>query len=127
MSFYLFFLGGVLGGLLGGMGMGGGTALIPLFTIFLGVGQRTAQGINLISFLPMSAAALFVHAKSGLLETHEILPLAFPALVLSALSSFAAGILPQSVLKTAFGIFLVVLSLFRLKKALFSRHIRKPE
>lgn len=125
MSFYLFFLSGVLGGLLGGMGMGGGTALIPLLTIFLGVEQRTAQGINLISFLPMSAAALLVHARSGLLEPQKILPLAIPALVLSALASFAAGALPQSVLKTAFGIFLVILSVFRLKNALFSRRARK--
>ena len=37
MSFYLFFLCGVLGGVLGGMGMGGGTALIPLLTLYLGV------------------------------------------------------------------------------------------
>ncbi len=127
MSFYLFFLCGVAGGLLGGMGMGGGTALIPLLTIFLGVRQRTAQGINLISFLPMSAAALFVHAKSGLLETREILPLAIPALLLGALSSLVAGLLPQTVLKTSFGLFLVILSLFRLKNALFSRRVRKTE
>lgn len=127
MSFYLFFLCGVAGGLLGGMGMGGGTALIPLLTIFLGVRQRTAQGINLISFLPMSAAALFVHAKSGLLETREILPLAIPALLLGALSSLVAGFLPQTVLKTSFGLFLVILSLFRLKNALFSRRVRKTE
>ncbi len=127
MSFYLFFLSGAIGGLLGGMGMGGGTALIPLLTIFLGVEQRTAQGINLISFLPMSAAALFVHAKSGLLEPKEILPLALPALLLSALSSLLAGALPQTVLRTSFGLFLVILSVFRLKNALFSHPVRKTE
>lgn len=127
MSFYLFFLCGVAGGLLGGMGMGGGTATIPLLTIFLGVEQGTAQGINLISFLPMSAAALFVHAKSGLLEKQKILPLAIPALLLSALSSLLAGVLPQSVLRTSFGLFLVILSVFRLKNALFSRRARKTE
>ena len=68
MSFYLFFLCGVLGGVLGGMGMGGGTALIPLLTLLLGVPQAAAQGVNLLSFFPMAALALTVHAKNGLLK-----------------------------------------------------------
>ena len=68
MSFYLLVLCGFAGGVLGGMGMGGGTALIPLLTIFLGLPQTVAQGINLISFLPMSLLALSVHFKNGLLK-----------------------------------------------------------
>ena len=37
MAFFLFFLCGIAGGVLGGMGMGGGTALIPLLTVLCGV------------------------------------------------------------------------------------------
>ena len=54
MSFLVFLVCGVCGGVLGGMGMGGGTLLIPLLTIFCGVEQGIAQGVNLLSFLPMS-------------------------------------------------------------------------
>ena len=68
MSFYLFFACGLLGGILGGMGMGGGTALIPLLTLLCGVTQTAAQGVNLLSFFPMAALALSVHAKNGLLQ-----------------------------------------------------------
>ena len=65
MQYFLFSLFGFLGGVLGGMGMGGGTVLIPLLTVFLNVGQKTAQAINLIAFSPMAAVALFVHFKNG--------------------------------------------------------------
>ena len=52
MSFYLYFLAGIAGGIPGGMGMGGGTALIPLLVLLCGAEQGVAQGINLLSFLP---------------------------------------------------------------------------
>ena len=68
MSFLIFLLCGIAGGVLGGMGMGGGTLLIPLLTAVCGVKQTAAQGVNLLCFLPMSAVALAVHAKSGLLK-----------------------------------------------------------
>ena len=117
MSFYLFFLCGVLGGVLGGMGMGGGTALIPLLTLFLGVPQAAAQGVNLISFFPMAALALSVHTKNGLLKKERLLFLVLPALVLSAAAALLAAHLPALLLRRAFGSFLVALSLFRLASA----------
>ncbi|HJA01756.1 MAG TPA: TSUP family transporter [Candidatus Gallimonas gallistercoris] len=117
MSFYLFFLCGVLGGVLGGMGMGGGTALIPLLTLFLGVPQAAAHGVNLLSFFPMAALALSVHAKNGLLKKEGLPFLVLPALVLSAAAALLAAHLPALLLRRAFGSFLVALSLFRLASA----------
>ena len=119
MSFYLFLLCGAAGGLLGGMGMGGGTALIPLLTLFCGVEQRAAQGVNLLSFLPMSAAALFVHRRDGLLQREGVLSFALPALVASFAFSLAAARLPSAVLRAGFGCFLMILGIFRLGKSVF--------
>lgn len=119
MSFYVFFLCGILGGLLGGMGMGGGTALIPLLTLFCGVEQGVAQGVNLLSFLPMSLFALAVHRRQGLVKIHEALSVALPALLTSALFSILSGLIPPAPLKLSFGVFLIVLSLLRLRSALF--------
>lgn len=101
------------------MGLGGGTALIPLLTLFCGVEQGVAQGVNLLAFLPMSAAALAVHARAGLLERGEALPYALSALLVSAASSFAAARLPSAVLRFGFGCFLTILAVFRLKKSIF--------
>ena len=98
MAFLLLILCGFAGGLLGGMGMGGGTALIPLLTLF-GVGQAAAQGVNLLSFLPMAARALAVHAKAGLLRGRGLFPLVLPALRFSALGSLRAAYLPADALE----------------------------
>ena len=113
MSFLIFLLCGIAGGILGGMGMGGGTLLIPLLTAVCGVRQSAAQGINLLSFLPMSAVALSVHAKSGLLKKEGLAFLTVPALIFSAVASLAAAYLPDSTLKKGFGFFLIILSIFQ--------------
>lgn len=125
MAFLTLFLCGLAGGLLGGMGMGGGTALIPLLTLF-GVGQAAAQGINLVSFLPMAAFALPVHAKSGLLKGEGLLPLALSALAFSALTALLAAHLPSDVLERGFGVFLIALALVRLR-AVFRKRPRGAE
>ena len=117
MSFYLYFLAGLAGGVLGGMGMGGGTALIPLLVLLCGTEQGVAQGINLLSFLPMSLVALTVHAKGGLVRPKEALFLALPALFTSVLFSLLSDLVPSALLKTVFGGWLIVMGLVRLRKA----------
>lgn len=114
MSFYLLLVCGIAGGILGGMGMGGGTALIPLLTLLCGVEQGIAQGVNLLSFLPMSLIALTVHAKNGLLEKDGLVFLILPALLLSGAGALVAAYLPAAVLKRGFGVFLVILAFFQL-------------
>lgn len=125
MAFLVFLLCGLLGGLLGGMGMGGGTVLIPLLTVFCGVEQTAAQGINLLSFLPMSLLALSVHAKNGLLEREGLFWIVVPALLFSALFSLAAAHIEGETLRRAFGVFLAVLSLFQFRAAFAPRKPRK--
>ena len=49
-------------------GVGGGTLLLLVMTLFLGVDQRTAQGINLLFFLPTAVSALVCHWKNGYLD-----------------------------------------------------------
>lgn len=60
MRFIVYMFAGLAGGILGGMGMGGGTVLIPILTIFCGVEQHLAQSANLITFLPMAIFSLQV-------------------------------------------------------------------
>ena len=120
MAFLTLFLCGVVGGLLGGMGMGGGTALIPLLTLF-GVPQAAAQGVNLLSFLPTAALALLVHVRGGLVRGKGLWSLVLPALACSVPGALLAARLPAAVLRGAFGAFLVGLALLRARRALFAR------
>ena len=71
---YLWYVfAGLLGGILGGMGMGGGTLLIPLLSIFYNVSQHSAQAVNLISFIPMAVVALVIHIKNKRVDFKGIL------------------------------------------------------
>ena len=113
MRFLVWLAAGLAGGLLGGMGMGGGTVLIPILTVLCGVPQHLAQSVNLLSFLPMAALSLPVHAKDGLLDARGTLWMILPASVLSFLgAAFVQGV-TAGALRVGFGVFLCLLSLYQ--------------
>lgn len=112
MNVFLFILFGLLGGILGGMGMGGGTLLIPLLTIFLSVNQKLAQGINLLAFTPMALAALIIHFKNKMVVTKNILWIIIPGVIFSVSFAFIANLLNNFVLHTLFGIFLILIAVY---------------
>lgn len=113
MRFLVWLTAGIAGGVLGGMGMGGGTVLIPILTIFCGVPQHMAQSVNLLTFLPMSALSLRVHSQNGLLDTKGALWMMVPATVLSALGAVFVQGVASGALRVGFGIFLCLLSLYQ--------------
>jgi len=108
-----FIITGLFFGIIGGMGMGGGIILIPALTLLFNVRQHDAQSINLIVFLPMAAAALFLHFKNKLVDMKKALYLSISGLAGAWLGTNLAIILEETVLKKAFGIFLIVLAVFR--------------
>ena len=73
-------------GILSAWGVGGGTLLLLIMTLFLGVDQATAQGINLLYFLPTAGVSLFFHRKNGLLDRQVV-----KAAVPTGLMAAAAG------------------------------------
>ena len=60
---------GFIAGIISSLGMGGGTILIFLLTIFLGISQHIAQATNLVFFIPTSIAAIFMNIKNK--KTHN--------------------------------------------------------
>lgn len=97
--------------MLGGMGMGGGTVLIPVLTIFLGVEQHAAQAANLIAFIPMALFSLKMHKERGLLKTEGVIGIVIPALVTSVVTAFLSALLPGEILGKLFGLFLILLGI----------------
>ena len=118
-AWYVF--AGVLGGILGGMGMGGGTLLIPLLSIFYSVSQHSAQAINLVSFIPMAVVALIIHIKNKMVDFRGIMYIIIPGVFACVLGCFLARAVPGDVLKRCFGGFLLLLSAFQF----FSGILRK--
>ena len=110
MEFVWYSVAGALGGLLGGMGMGGGTVLIPLLSIFYSVGQHTAQAVNIISFIPMAVVALIIHLKNKLVDFNNVLWIILPGVFTCILGCYLARAMGGDLLKRAFGGFLLLLS-----------------
>ena len=106
----LLVLAGIAAGALGGMGMGGGTILIPLLTIFFNVGQKEAQAINLVAFIPMAIVSLAIHIKNKRVKKEGLLWIIVPAVLTSVGGGFAAQAVNGEVLKRIFGGFLLLLS-----------------
>ena len=79
-------LAGIISGIIGGMGMGGGTLLIPILTIFLAFEQRSAQAINLLVFIPMALIALIIHIKNKLVDFKVGIPIVSIGIIFSKIS-----------------------------------------
>ncbi len=113
MEFLWYALAGVSGGLLGGMGMGGGTVLIPILSLFFNLGQHTVQAVNLISFIPMAVIALIIHVKNGLVDFKGVLPIIITGVIFCIIGCFVARNINGSVLRRIFGGFLILLSVIQ--------------
>ncbi|MBQ7880919.1 MAG: sulfite exporter TauE/SafE family protein [Clostridia bacterium] len=120
-------IGGLIGGLVGGMGMGGGTLLIPILTLLAGFEQLEAQGINLISFIPMSIVALILHFKNKLVRFKETYWLAIIGAVVSILSALIAIHINNTVLKKLFALFLIAIGIWQLVELIKSFKQKKKE
>ena len=102
------FLCGLGASILSAWGVGGGTLLLLVMTLFLGVDQRTAQGINLLFFLPTAISALICHARGGYLDK-PTLKSAVPLAVAAALAgAWIATSLDTGLLRRPFGVYLLL-------------------
>ena len=102
------FLCGLGASVISAWGVGGGTLLLLVMTLFLGVDQRTAQGVNLLFFLPTAAGALVCHAKGGYLDK-PTLKAAVPIAVVAALAgAWISNAMDVEVLRKPFGVYLLL-------------------
>lgn len=85
MIYFFYILAGFVSGIFGGLGMGGGTLLIPILSIFLDFDQKLAQGINLLSFLVMAIFSIYIHYRNGYIVTKNIFWIIFFGVIFSVL------------------------------------------
>ena len=109
MQIFLLILAGIVGGIIGGMGMGGGTLLIPILTIFLDVPQKNAQAINLVAFIPMAIIVTIINIKRKGIDYKSVLLVATPALITSVISALLVKKISSKALSVGFAVFLIIL------------------
>lgn len=96
-------------GLLGSMGFGGGGILILYLTLVLNLKQVTAQGINLIFFIPCAITGLILHARHGLINLKRVLPYLLSAIPGVMLGLYLTNIISNVWLSKIFGAVLILL------------------
>ena len=114
----LYFLAAFASGIISAWGIGGGTLLLLVMTLFFAFDQRTAQGINILYFLPTAFSALWVYRKKGLL-CKNLISRAAPWAALGALAGSLLALYADSgFLKKPFGIFLLFSGISMLRSSL---------
>lgn len=133
MRFVYFLLLSILSGVLAGMGMGGGTLLIPILIVVMGVEQQIAQATNLLVFIPCSIIACIIYAKNKMVDFKGGWLISLVASLISIVAVIVAVRLENETLSTMFGIFLIVLGvvqfvvqLIKAKKSVLG-YVKKKE
>ena len=104
-------------GLLSAWGVGGGTLLLLILTLFLGVDPSTARAINLLYFLPTAGVSLFYHRKNALLDKAIIWQAVPIGLLATVAAAWLATAIDTALLRRPFGIFLLINGVMMLRKS----------
>lgn len=117
----LVILGAFLSGVIGSMGFGSGTVLIILMTVFLSFDQKTAQGVNLLFFIPCAVYAIIFYLKKRLIKKDAVLPLVVPGLLGAAAGYGILTFLSPDLLRKLFGTMLILIAAKQLLAPLLKR------
>ena len=101
------FLCGAAAGVLSAWGIGGGTLLLLCMTLFLGVDQAEAQGINLLFFLPTAGLSLLYHRKNGFLDRAALRSAAPVGTACALVAALISSSVELAILRKPFGLFLI--------------------
>ena len=116
MSIFVIAVVSFLSGFIASLGLGGGMVLIIYLTIFAGMAQLEAQGINLIFFIPIALISIILHTRSKLIIWKKILPSIITGAVLALLFSFIASMLGSEILSKIFSVFIIIIGIKELIK-----------
>ena len=102
---------GIISGIITGLGMGGGSILILILTMYMFIEQHVAQATNLIFFIPTSISAIYVYFKNKNVDTFCGIRLLYMTIIGSALGAFFTKFVDSEILKKYFGIFILIVGI----------------
>lgn len=108
------FITGLISGTVSGTGMGGGTILILVLSVFLGVDQHVAQATNLVFFVPTAISAIIVSIKSKLIDFKIGISLATSGVFGAIIGATISAKMEVKFLKRFFGIFLAIIAIYEI-------------
>lgn len=102
---------GAICGVFSGLGVGGGTLLMIWMTAVMGLEQKTAQGINLLYFLPTALCALIFHIRNHLIRWKTVIPAAIAGCFTAVAGAWLATAMDVGLLRRLFGAFLLLVGI----------------
>lgn len=102
---------GTILGFLAGLGIGGGSLLLLWLTMVLDMEQSTAQGINLLFFLPAAAVSILFRWRNGTVNIKKISPAIIVGCLGAALFSWLGTYLNIELMRKLFGGLLILTGL----------------
>ncbi len=105
---------GLCAGIVSGTGMGGGTILILLLSIFIGLDQHVAQATNLVFFIPTAIAAILLSLKNKKIDLKLGLNIIIFGVIGAVLGAIISSNMDVKILRKIFGIFLLIISIYEI-------------
>lgn len=101
-------------GFLSGLGIGGGSLLMVWLTAIAALEQHTAQGINLLYFLPTATISLLFHSGHRFVDWKSSGWAILGGIGAAAIGAWLSAHIETSLLRTLFGILLLVIGMAEL-------------
>lgn len=114
----LLLIAGLVSGIISGMGIGGGIILIPVLTMLLGFGQKAAQGITLLYFIPTAVFALVIHIKNKNIDFKVAARLVSTGVLGAAAGAYAVKFISAAFLGKIFAVFLLAVGICQVASGL---------
>ena len=106
----LFF--GFLAGFCTSIGIGGGTILTVLLSIFLNINQKVAQSTNLVFFVPVSVVSSIINIKNKRINYKLCFSIIVGGIIGSLLGSIITLKIDNNILRKTFAVFLFIISVY---------------
>lgn len=94
--------------------MGGGTILILLLSIFMGLDQHVAQATNLVFFIPTAISAISIGIKNKNVQWKLAIPIIASGIIGAAISSSISTHMNVEILRKLFGVFLLLIAIYEI-------------
>ena len=101
---------GAVSGIFSGIGMGGGTVLIVLLTIFVGLEQHIAQATNLIYFIPTAISAIIVSYREKNIDIKLARTMSIYGIIGAIIGATISINTDVQKLRRVYGIFLIIIA-----------------
>ena len=102
------------------MGMGGGTFLIPILSLFFGVEQIICQSTNVICFVFLAIICAIIYAKNKLIDYKVLVCVVIPSTILAIFSSLFALKISSNILQICFACFIILVGIFYFIKSILA-------